>query len=240
MPTRHRPARAASGAGEVRLQVTVLWGLSHIDVRQCRRGEALSVGNDPGCALQVFAPELGECFPLITCDEEGTWLRAPSSASLLLSREGSELAPAPASVLQADDALAGVVRLRLLGDQRVLVALGRVRLLVCWTRAEVAPGGPAALDPVFARALTMTALVSCAAFVVGSTVDREPPDPLTQLRPFAVHPMPRQVRLPPPPTDLVGEDESRGGEDRVGHLGRIRTFPHIEGNYPTFVYIPGT
>jgi hypothetical protein len=51
------------------------------------------------------------------------------------------------------------------------------------------------------------------------------------------------VRLPPPPTDLFGDSTapSMGAEGgSAAHLGRVRSFPHIEGNYPTFVYIPGT
>jgi hypothetical protein len=48
------------------------------------------------------------------------------------------------------------------------------------------------------------------------------------------------VSLPPPPADLLGLEATTRGSDSKAHLGRIRTFPHIEGNYPTFVYIPGT
>lgn len=49
------------------------------------------------------------------------------------------------------------------------------------------------------------------------------------------------VVLPPPPADLFGGSSSPNEtKDTSAHLGRVRSFPHIEGNYPTFVYIPGT
>jgi len=48
------------------------------------------------------------------------------------------------------------------------------------------------------------------------------------------------VKLPPPPADLFlgGNLDSNRRERKEEHLGRIRSFPHTEGNYPTFVYIP--
>jgi hypothetical protein len=50
------------------------------------------------------------------------------------------------------------------------------------------------------------------------------------------------VLLPPPPADLFGGGSSpnEAKDSPAAHLGRVRSFPHIEGNYPTFVYIPGT
>lgn len=48
------------------------------------------------------------------------------------------------------------------------------------------------------------------------------------------------VLLPPPPADLFGGGSSpnEAKDSPAAHLGRVRSFPHIEGNYPTFVYIP--
>lgn len=47
----------------------------------------------------------------------------------------------------------------------------------------------------------------------------------------------KRIKLPPLPADLF--DAAVVVEERTKHKGRIRTFPHIEGNYPTFVYLPG-
>ncbi len=60
-------------------------------------------------------------------------------------------------------------------------------------------------------------------------------------------PLPGPSKLPPLPADVFGDlqqDDKKKQEEllaeRKRHKGRVRRFPHIEGNYPTYVHIPGT
>ncbi len=191
------PAPRAPGTGEPRLQVALLWGLTHIDVLQTPRKQEVAVGNDASCPLQVFAPELGERFPLVRWIGNEAILSAPSSALLMRGHQDAELEPIERGELSPDPELAGVVRLRLTGDDRVLVSFGLVRLLVSWERAERTGRAAPALDPVFARAVTMSAMLSCAAVIAGSQADLEVEAPVDFVR--VSQPWVKVAVKPPPP-----------------------------------------
>ncbi|KAH7286994.1 hypothetical protein KP509_32G032100 [Ceratopteris richardii] len=45
-------------------------------------------------------------------------------------------------------------------------------------------------------------------------------------------------RLPPPPMELLTTSNSISILQSESHFGRIRSFPHVEGNYALHVYIP--
>lgn len=45
--------------------------------------------------------------------------------------------------------------------------------------------------------------------------------------------------LPPLPDMFEDKDDLNTEEERKKHQGRVRTFKHVVGNYPTFLHIPG-
>ncbi|BBM97687.1 U6 snRNA phosphodiesterase [Marchantia polymorpha subsp. ruderalis] len=65
----------------------------------------------------------------------------------------------------------------------------------------------------------------------------QPPSSSGGLKPLASK---TAMVLPPPPIDLLNLPTAFREKDEDPHRGRLRTFPHVEGNFALHVYIPVT